>query len=159
MHLTTLDHEQEVGALDGARARWWEAALAAVLFACLAFWHRPRRRRTVERGFTLIEFLVASAIIVLLAGATLPALARAYRGAVARASWSVHCTQARHAEVDNLERPATASRFVEMTTDQAFRRFYPQYRSYADVPRDTVRYWRGKRDQISAEDEAVKPNP
>lgn len=92
----------------------------------------------------LIELLLVTAIMAVLVGMLTPAIARASRAAKARAAWAYHCAQVRHHEVDHIELPSTAPSFLTMTTDQAFRRFYPQYRSFADVPTHTVNYWRRK---------------
>lgn len=102
----------------------------------------PRCTRARAAGFSVLELLLVMALIAVLTALTGPAVERAYRAAVARTAWVYHCTQARHHELDGIELPSGVPRFIEMTTDQAFERFYPQYRSFADVPTSTVKYWR-----------------
>lgn len=98
--------------------------------------------RAARAGFTILELLLVMAVLLVLTAMTGPAVERAYRAAVARAAWSYHCAQVRYHELDYIELPSSTPSFLGMTTDQAFKRFYPQYRSFADVPAQTVKYWR-----------------
>lgn len=102
---------------------------------------RPSASKRRLSASTLLELLCVIAILALLAGALLPSASRAYGDTRARLAWVNYYRQMRVSYAED----GGATRSVEwlsLSSDQAFRKLYPYYKRYEDVPKKTIAMWK-----------------
>jgi hypothetical protein len=99
---------------------------------------------------TLLELLCVIAILALLAGALLPSVSRAYGNLRARWAWVGYYRQMRVSYAED----GGASRSVEwlnLSSDKAFDKLYPDFTRYGDVPKETIAIWKAATSQDAHE--------